>query len=114
MSDDNLARVSHGEFIVKASAASKNRAMLEAINAGKVPNFTKSAMSNVATLRNHFAPNMNVSVTGQKQGDTLAQQIAGHVSKTLEASRPDTFRRSDGQKYASLGQNIGRAGHRNA
>lgn len=38
-SDSILARVSNGEYIVKASAAQKNLGLLNAINAGKLPGF---------------------------------------------------------------------------
>jgi hypothetical protein len=44
-SDSNLAMVSDGEYIVNAAAASKNGALLAAINSGKAPKFSGSSQS---------------------------------------------------------------------
>ena len=38
--DSNVALVSDGEYIVNARAASKNRALLAAVNSGKAPKFS--------------------------------------------------------------------------
>jgi hypothetical protein len=49
-SDSILAKVSNGEFIVRASQASKHAALLEAINAGRVPAFANGGMVGGAPL----------------------------------------------------------------
>jgi hypothetical protein len=60
-SDSNVALVSDGEFIVNAKAASKNRALLAAVNSGKAPKFSGSSRAGFLTSNIH-APTVNVHV----------------------------------------------------
>lgn len=66
-SDSILARVSHGEFVVKAAAVKQHRAMLEAINSGAKQVHTASTQVTNGTQ----SPQLNVNV--QHDGSTAIQ-----------------------------------------
>jgi hypothetical protein len=79
-SDSIVARVSHGEYVVRAAATAKHLPLLEAINAGTFPRFADGGLVGPAAIRagsgggaapvhqtNHF----NVKVEGS--GGTPAQ-----------------------------------------
>jgi hypothetical protein len=66
-SDSILARVSHGEFVVKAAAVKQHRAMLEQINSGAKQVHTASTQITNGTQ----SPQLNVNV--QHDGSTAIQ-----------------------------------------
>jgi hypothetical protein len=61
------------------------------------------------SLANHYAPTLNISVAGAKDGNALAQQIAGHVNTALNNNKPDAFRRSAPQRAAAHATTASRA-----
>ncbi len=63
-SDSIFARVSNGEFIVNAAAASKHGKLLEAINSGKVPRFADGGIVG-GGLVTSIANLAQAAVTGQ-------------------------------------------------
>ena len=105
-SDSNVALVSDGEYIVNAKGASKNRALLAAVNSGKAPKFSGSSQAGVLTSNIH-APTVNVHVEGGSQERQLAQRIAGHVGDTL--NKVNRFRPSATQQHASAASSISKA-----
>jgi hypothetical protein len=98
-SDSIHARLSDGEFVVKASATAQNRALLEAINGGRIPRFADGGMvSSLASptsgapmiggQTNHFSPVINVTgaqAGSPSQNKDLAQQISKHVNDSMQA-----------------------------
>jgi len=109
-SDSNVALVSDGEFIVNAKAASKNRALLSAVNSGKAPKFSGSSQAGFLSQSIH-SPVVNVHVEGGSQERQLAQRIAGHVGDTL--NKVNRFRPSPTQQHASAGSSISKARSKN-
>ncbi|QDM17668.1 hypothetical protein [Tardiphaga sp. vice278] len=71
-SDSIPARLSHGEFVVNANATSQNRALLEAINGGRIPKFADGGLvagpqagsAPIVGGQTTIAPTFNVTVTG--------------------------------------------------
>lgn len=101
-SDSMIARVSNGEFIVRASQAEKNLPLLQAINSGKIPRFASGGMvgaiaaPSASTVSNiggsiTVAPVINTTVNSQGgAGDpaaqqALAQQTAAAIEKNVRA-----------------------------
>lgn len=87
-SDSILARVSTGEHIVNAKAASRNRTLLEAINAGATfPAFAsggivgKPALSRAGGAAQNItiAPSISVSVEGGSRGPAADQEMANRI-----------------------------------
>jgi hypothetical protein len=71
-SDSILARVSNGEFVVNARATAANRALLEAINTGKLPAFATGGIVGAPSIPGAgFAPQAG---SGQ-QVITIAPQV---------------------------------------
>jgi hypothetical protein len=109
-SDSNVALVSDGEYIVNAKAASKNRALLAAVNSGKAPKFSGSSQAGFLTSNIH-APTVNVHVEGGSQERQLAQRIAGHVGDTL--NKVNRVRPSATQQHASAAATGSKASKKN-
>ncbi|WP_421695481.1 hypothetical protein [Aestuariivirga sp.] len=91
-SDSIPAMVSNGEFIVTAAATSKHRALLEAINSGRLPAFASGGHVGAPALAH--APGgggmnvtTNVTVNGSGNGDPKADNLlAKKVAKEVEGS----------------------------
>jgi hypothetical protein len=81
-SDSNLALVSDGEFVVNAAAATKNKALLQAINSGKAPKFSGSSQSAFLT-HNAYSPTVNVRVEGNAADQQTAVKVAWHVNDAV-------------------------------
>ncbi|WP_256807144.1 hypothetical protein [Bradyrhizobium sp. Bra64] len=108
-SDSIPARLSNGEFVVRASAVAKHRAVLEAINSDRIPRFADGGLvgSTAAPMiapSNVIAPQIAVTVQGspgqspqdhQRMGETIAQ-AAQHQIKSLIASELRTATRPGG------------------
>ncbi|MGC0326202.1 hypothetical protein ABIG06_006831 [Bradyrhizobium sp. USDA 326] len=111
-SDSIPARLSNGEFVVRASAVAKHRAVLEAINADKIPTFADgglvgSAGSTGAPMiapSNVIAPQIAVTVQGtpgmsdqdhQRTGENIARSLEHHV-RTMIAQELRTQMRPGG------------------
>jgi tape measure domain-containing protein len=114
-SDSIVARLSDGEFVVRAAAAKKHRALLQAINTGRVPAFAHGGSvgggGNVARITpaaNSNTPavtvNSNVTVNANggdpasnndlaaKVGKQVEGQLKGMVQEQLRAAaRPGNF-----------------------
>jgi hypothetical protein len=101
-SDSIFARVSNGEFIVNAAAASKHGKLLEAINSGKVPRFADGGIVGgglVASIANLA----QAAVTGQNgQGPVNNNQRTVNQTVNLHAKDTDGMRRSAAQVAAAL------------
>jgi tape measure domain-containing protein len=94
-SDSIPAMLSDGEFVVNAQAAGKNRALLEAINTGRVPHLadgglvgagsTRPAIGTGASQITTIAPNITVNASGgtKEQNDDLAGKIGRQVQHQL-------------------------------
>lgn len=87
-SDSILARVSTGEHIINAKAASRNRTLLEAINAGATfPAFAsggivgKPALSRAGGAAQNItiSPSISVSVEGGSRGPAADQEMANRI-----------------------------------
>ncbi len=107
-SDSNLIMASDGEFIVNADATGRNRALLEAINAGKAPRFATGPSSASFASSLVHAPTVNITMNGDADREA-ATKIAGAVGKALDASKPDSFRKSHGQLLAEANAHLQRA-----
>ncbi|WP_314945925.1 hypothetical protein [Bradyrhizobium cosmicum] len=111
-SDSIPARLSNGEFVVRASATAKHRAVLEAINADRIPRFADGGLVGNAgssgapmiSPAHVIAPQISVSVQGspgqspqdhQRMGESIAQTAQHHI-KTLIAQELRTQRRPGG------------------
>jgi hypothetical protein len=102
-SDSIPARLSNGEFVVRAAATSQHRDLLEAINSGRVARFadgglvgsmTTPAASMVASTQTVIAPSITVQVTGTPGaseadhaalGDTVAKAVKEQVREVVAA-----------------------------
>ncbi len=98
-SDSILARVSAGEHVINAKAASRNRTLLEAINAGvTLPAFAAGGVvgapdqlakkyggrgGSPITIKSDFVINANGGTP--QQNDDLAQKIGSSVEKRLRS-----------------------------
>lgn len=111
-SDSIPARLSNGEFVVRASATAKHRAVLEAINADRIPKFADGGLvggngSGAAPMiapSNVIAPSISVTVQGtpgmsdqdhQRTGENVARSIE-HQVRTIIAQELRTQRRPGG------------------
>lgn len=111
-SDSIPARLSNGEFVVRASAVSKHRAVLEAINADRIPRFADGGLvggggSPAAPMigpQHVIAPQIAVTVQGspgqsdqdhQRMGETIAQTAQHHI-RTMIAAELRTATRPGG------------------
>jgi hypothetical protein len=110
-SDSNLAMVSNGEFIVNAKAASKNKALLAAINSGKAPKFAGSSQAAFMS-HNAYSPTVNVHVEGGAADRQTAMKIANHVNDAVNKSARG-FRYSPPQQYAMASASISKASSKN-
>lgn len=113
-SDSIPAMLSNGEFVVNAKSTKRHRAALEAINTGRVPAFAKGGFVGSNSFANSYSPTLNINVAGINGGNAMAGQIASAVGKTLDQSRPDSFRRSSGQQMAEAGVAMQRATRRHS
>ena len=96
---------------MNAADAAKNRALLEAINAGKLPKLGASSISAINHLAHIYSPTVNIDVQSGADRAT-AGDIANAVSKTLDKHKPDSFRKSSGQMLAEANTHLQRAGLR--
>lgn len=108
-SDSIPARLSNGEFVVRASAVAKHRAVLEAINADRIPRFADGGLvgagSPAAPMVNAghvIAPQIAVTVqgspglspqdherTGQAVADSAMHEVRALIAKELrDQTRP--------------------------
>ncbi|WP_407192518.1 hypothetical protein [Bradyrhizobium sp. STM 3566] len=100
-SDSIPARLSNGEFVVRASAVAKHRAVLEAINADRIPRFADGGLvgsgGTAAPMigpQAVIAPQIAVTVQGspgqspqdhQRMGETIAQTAKHHIRSMIAA-----------------------------
>jgi hypothetical protein len=112
-SDSNLALVSDGEYIVNAAAASKNKALLSAINSGKAPSF-RGASQAAFLSSNSYSPSVNVHVEGGAADRQLAAKIANHVNDAVNRTAPIGFRSSGPQQHASAASSLSKAHSKNS
>ncbi|MCP2209459.1 hypothetical protein [Bradyrhizobium diazoefficiens] len=110
-SDSIPARLSNGEFVVRASAVAKHRPVLEAINSDRIPRFadgglvgTGSPAAPLVGPQHVIAPRIAVTVQGspgqssqdhQRMGESVAQAAQHHI-KTLIAAELRTAMRPGG------------------
>lgn len=111
-SDSIPARLSNGEFVVRASAVAKHRAALEAINSDRIPRFADGGLvgnagSGAAPMiapSNIIAPQISVSVQGsagqspqdqERTGKAVAESVQHHI-RTLIAQELRTQMRPGG------------------
>ncbi|RQH14938.1 hypothetical protein [Bradyrhizobium sp. RP6] len=111
-SDSIPARLSNGEFVVRASAVAKHRAVLEAINGDRIPRFADGGLvgnagSSGAPMiapSNVIAPSISVTVQGtpgmsdqdhQRTGENIARSLEHHV-RTMIAQELRTQMRPGG------------------
>jgi hypothetical protein len=91
-SDSIHARLSDGEFVVKASETAKNRGLLEAINSGRLRGFaagglasslpSSSAPPMIGGNQTTIAPTFNVTVQGQPGASKAEHAAAGQAIAT--------------------------------
>jgi len=107
-SDSIPARLSNGEFVVRASATAKHRAVLEAINSDRIPRFADGGLVGGAgngaapmiAPSNVIAPSISVTVQGtpgmsdqdhQRTGENIARalehQVLSIMAKELRTQR---------------------------
>jgi hypothetical protein len=107
-SDSILARVSTGEFIVNAKSTSANRALLQAINSGRVPTFANGGMVGAPSIPSAgfgaqaaggsqtitLAPNVTLNASGgtPEHNADLARQTSKAVEETLRGIVAREFR----------------------
>lgn len=111
-SDSIPARLSNGEFVVRASAVAKHRAVLEAINSDRIPRFADGGLvgnagSGAAPMiapSNVIAPQIAVTVQGspgmsdqdhQRTGENIARSLE-HQVRSMIAQELRTQRRPGG------------------
>jgi hypothetical protein len=102
-SDSIHARLSDGEFVVKASETAKNRSLLEAINGGRIPKFADGGMVSglgspssgapmIGGQTTHIAPMINVTVHGSpgqspqdhaRMGAAVAKAAGQHIQAMI-------------------------------
>jgi len=109
-SDSNLIRVSDGEFVTREKQTRKYRALLEAINADKVPGFARGGVVGSAgaagalptSFGQKLVHNFFIDAKGAILADQLMQEMEG-VSATHAASAGYTavsFQQSRAQRGA--------------
>ncbi|WFU69435.1 hypothetical protein [Bradyrhizobium sp. CB2312] len=105
-SDSIPARLSNGEFVVRASAVAKHRAVLEAINADRIPRFADgglvgagspaaplvSGQSGASVTMGDIHVHGGVSNGTPAQNQELAQHIAEQVTHQVRAIVGQEFR----------------------
>jgi hypothetical protein len=106
-SDSILAMLSDGEFVVKAAAAKKHRALLTAINSGHVPAFahggsvggtgnvtriTPAANSNTPAMTINAPVTVNANGGSPEQNADLARQTSKAVEGTIRSIVTDELR----------------------
>lgn len=111
-SDSIPARLSNGEFVVRASAVAKHRAVLEAINSERIPRFADGGLVGNAgstgapmiAPSNVIAPQIAVTVQGtpgmsdqdhQRTGENIARSLE-HQVRNMIAQELRTQRRPGG------------------
>jgi hypothetical protein len=111
-SDSIPARLSNGEYVVRASAVAKHRAVLEAINSDRIPRFADGGLvgnagSGAAPMigpSNVIAPSISVTVQGspgmsdqdhQRTGENIARSLE-HQVRSMIAQELRTQRRPGG------------------
>lgn len=114
-SDSIPAMLSNGEFVVNAKATRRYAHLLDAINGGRAPACAAGGFVGAinSTRANTYAPSINVSVSGGNQQGKLAQDIASRIRSTLDRTRPDSFRRTEGQMVTETGLRIAKYAGRN-
>ena len=95
-SDSIVARVSNGEFITNAASTAKHLALLQAINADRIPRFANGGtVGSVPALgagnQTTIAPTVNVTVQGNAGSspadhDALGKAIGRHVQDAVDAA----------------------------
>lgn len=99
-SDSIQARLSDGEHVINARSARKHRALLEAINADRLPGFSAGgAVGGVATSAirrmsggSSGAPNVNVSAPITINGSAGTPEQNADLAKKLQRSMEETMR----------------------
>ncbi|MDD1533038.1 MULTISPECIES: hypothetical protein [unclassified Bradyrhizobium] len=111
-SDSIPARLSNGEFVVRASAVAKHRAVLEAINSDRIPRFADGGLvggvgngaAPMIAPSNVIAPSISVTVQGspgmsdqdhQRTGENIARSLE-HQVRSMIANELRTQRRPGG------------------
>lgn len=99
-SDSIPARLSNGEFVVRASAVAKHRAVLEAINSDRIPKFADGGLvggtggAGAPMISNVIAPQIAVTVQGSpgqsaqehaRMGENIAQAAQHHIKSMIAA-----------------------------
>ncbi|QDM27563.1 hypothetical protein FNL56_16620 [Tardiphaga sp. vice304] len=94
-SDTIPARLSAGEFVVKASETAKHRALLEAINGGRIPKFAdggvvaapEAGSAPIVGGQTTIAPTINVTVAGSAGASPKDHAAMGAaIAKSAEQS----------------------------
>lgn len=80
-SDDIPAMLSNGEFVVNARAASRNRALLEAMNSGGVPGFAAGGSVGRGSAPGAFGQAVTVDVRVKVDNDGNLQAFVERVSQ---------------------------------
>ncbi|WP_440408711.1 D-alanyl-D-alanine carboxypeptidase family protein [Neorhizobium petrolearium] len=97
-SDSIPAYLSAGEYVVNADATRKNRAALEAINSGKAPSLTPSAMgkgsirATTNQVSNVFSPTIPITVqaSGNRETDVaMTERLSTEIDTLLENKMVD-------------------------
>ena len=91
-SDSIPARLSDGEFVVNADATRRHRALLEAVNSGRVPAFANGGgadgrtitRASIGGVKNTYAPNISVQVAGSSGDSTRDEQYAGLIAEAID------------------------------
>ncbi|APH72884.1 hypothetical protein [Aquibium oceanicum] len=93
-SDSIPARLSDGEYVVNAAATKRNRALLEAINAGQIPRFASGGpvgrgdhpkgMAGASTGNITFAPATSITIEGGSRDPAADEKMANSVAANVE------------------------------
>lgn len=81
-SDSILARLSNGEFVVKASATRKYQPMLEAMNAGKLPKFADGGAVNIPSIS---IPTVKSAISSQSPVNVTVAPVFNMQNSTPES-----------------------------
>ncbi len=84
--------VHRGEYVINADATGRNRALLEAINAGKAPMLAPSVIAQSDSISNrvvNVAPQINITVEGSSRDAKADEELAGRIGNVVENSVRD-------------------------
>jgi hypothetical protein len=94
-----------------SEAASKNKALLAAINSGKAPKFSGSSQAAFLS-HNGYSPTVNVHVEGGAADQQTAMKVAAHVNDAVNKSARG-FRYSSAQQHTMASRVISKANRKN-